>query len=103
MTEVEKYFAIGTSTRSAISSAHHACYAGAGDAIEIDPRSENKLNGVRPGTQKHSYALGGETSHHSVSAAQHRGGSERLFLREALVGDGTVGEEGPEPTGCHRP
>ena len=40
MTEVEKHFAIGTSTRSAISSAHHACYAGAGDAIEIDQETK---------------------------------------------------------------
>ena len=38
MAEVENYFAIGTSTRSEISSAHHACYAGADCAIELNPR-----------------------------------------------------------------
>jgi hypothetical protein len=25
------------------------------------------------------------------------------YLSENLIGDGTVGEEGPEQTGCHRP
>jgi hypothetical protein len=37
---VENDFDIGTSTRSEISSAHHACYAGAGDAIEIDQETK---------------------------------------------------------------
>ncbi len=32
---------IGTSTRSKISSAHHACYAGASDDIELDAWDEN--------------------------------------------------------------
>ena len=36
--KVENYFAIGTSTRSEISSAHHACYAGADCAIKLNPR-----------------------------------------------------------------
>ena len=83
MTEVENYFAIGTSTRSEISSAHHACYAGAGGAIEIDPGDENELNGVRPGTHKRNYALDEESSNHSACVALHRGGSERLCLWEA--------------------
>jgi hypothetical protein len=34
---------IGTSTRSKISSAHHACYAGADDSIELDLGDDNEI------------------------------------------------------------
>ena len=40
---VEDDFEIGTSTRSKISSAHHACYAGADNAKELNPWDENEV------------------------------------------------------------
>ena len=63
-TKVEDYFTIGTSTRSEVSSAHNACYAGADCAIELNPRVDYESR--RRNDNKSSY--------HSTSEAQHRGG-----------------------------